>query len=245
MMAFDKPEFAAQHGYLRSHRGRFEYDLAQVREINVAGPVLEVGAFPFFFTVLLTQAGVPVTAVDIAPERFPAIIDAYQLRVEAIDIELERLPFDDASFDLVILTEVLEHLRIDPMFALSEISRVLRPGGALYLTTPNLYRIKNVLRFLVGRGLGDVATEFHKLRAIGHMGHLREYCARDVRGFLHSQNFRIERAHYWQSAQMGGIVGALARSIFAVAPLLRNEQVVIARKAGPSTKLEPLFGSAP
>ncbi|MBX6332317.1 MAG: methyltransferase domain-containing protein [Gemmatimonadaceae bacterium] len=46
------------------------------------------------------------------------------------------LPFPDASFDLVIMVEVLEHV-IDKTRLLREIHRVLRPGGRFYLTTPN------------------------------------------------------------------------------------------------------------
>lgn len=49
-----------------------------------------------------------------------------------------RLPFIDASFDTVVMLEVLEHVEL-PQAALSEASRVLRPGGRLLLTMPFLY----------------------------------------------------------------------------------------------------------
>jgi ubiquinone/menaquinone biosynthesis C-methylase UbiE len=49
----------------------------------------------------------------------------------------DDLPFKDASFDCVVCTEVLEHCR-RPETVLGEISRVLRPGGRLFLTTPFL-----------------------------------------------------------------------------------------------------------
>jgi ubiquinone/menaquinone biosynthesis C-methylase UbiE len=45
------------------------------------------------------------------------------------------LPFDDASLDLVLCAETIEHVR-DVQLMLSEIRRVLRPGGELALTTP-------------------------------------------------------------------------------------------------------------
>ena len=51
-----------------------------------------------------------------------------------------QLPISDASIDTVILFEVLEHLR-QPIVALTEIARVLRPGGKLLLTVPLLYPV--------------------------------------------------------------------------------------------------------
>jgi SAM-dependent methyltransferase len=51
-----------------------------------------------------------------------------------------RLPLQDASIDTVLLLEVLEHLR-HPREALSEIARVLRPGGRLLVTVPFLYPV--------------------------------------------------------------------------------------------------------
>jgi 2-polyprenyl-3-methyl-5-hydroxy-6-metoxy-1,4-benzoquinol methylase len=48
----------------------------------------------------------------------------------------KRIPFPDTRFDLVIMVEVLEHV-IDKVGLLREVARVLRPGGTLFLTTPN------------------------------------------------------------------------------------------------------------
>jgi SAM-dependent methyltransferase len=63
-------------------------------------------------------------------------------RRDFIDVyaSAEALPFTDASFDTVLCTEVLEHLR-DPRAAIAEAARVLRPGGHLILSIPFLYGI--------------------------------------------------------------------------------------------------------
>jgi SAM-dependent methyltransferase len=53
--------------------------------------------------------------------------------------DLHRLAYRDASFDAVIATQVLEHLRWPDRF-LAEVRRVLRPGGRLYLTAPLTFR---------------------------------------------------------------------------------------------------------
>lgn len=54
------------------------------------------------------------------------------------NLEKEPAPYPDAVFDGVLLMEVLEHFTLDPMYALAELNRVLKPGGFLFLTTPNI-----------------------------------------------------------------------------------------------------------
>ena len=67
---------------------------------------------------------------------------------ELVELEPDReLPLEDTQFDLVLCSETLEHVR-DVQLLLSEIRRVLRPGGTLALTTPAHNRITG-LRILV------------------------------------------------------------------------------------------------
>jgi SAM-dependent methyltransferase len=64
-------------------------------------------------------------------------------------VDLTRgLPYPDESFELVVLTEVIEHLE-NHRAALSEVARVLRPGGYLILTTPNIMRLDSRLGFML------------------------------------------------------------------------------------------------
>lgn len=58
----------------------------------------------------------------------------------------EPLPYADASFDVVYSTEVIEHIESHRMF-ISEASRVLRDGGFLIITTPNIHRLLSRLQF--------------------------------------------------------------------------------------------------
>ena len=76
----------------------------------------------------LTLADVSAVALARAEARLP----------QARTVELEPdapLPFADSSFDLVVCAETIEHVR-DVQLLLSEVRRVLRPGGVLGLTTP-------------------------------------------------------------------------------------------------------------
>jgi methionine biosynthesis protein MetW len=65
------------------------------------------------------------------------------------DVE-EPLPFEDDSFDAVVVGEILEHVRF-PGDVVAEIVRVLRPGGVVVGSVPNVFRLKNRLKFLLGR----------------------------------------------------------------------------------------------
>lgn len=53
-----------------------------------------------------------------------------------LDFECDRFPLEDESVDLAVSLAVIEHLR-EPSKFLSEISRCLKPGGLVYLSTPN------------------------------------------------------------------------------------------------------------
>lgn len=69
------------------------------------------------------------------------------VRVEVVDLNTGRLPWPDRQFDLVTFTEVAEHLE-NYRAVLREIHRILKPGGVLLMTTPNVLNMKSRLRFL-------------------------------------------------------------------------------------------------
>lgn len=65
-----------------------------------------------------------------------------------------KLPFSNQAFDAVVMDFVLEHLSI-PKECAEEISRVLKPGGALFFRTPNLYHYVGIIAFLTPHWLHD------------------------------------------------------------------------------------------
>jgi SAM-dependent methyltransferase len=223
------------------HRERYRHDARVVQALYQEGALLEVGGAPFYLTAILRQLGMPVLTVDLAPERGRAIIERYGLQVTACDIERQPLPLADGSQQCVLFNEVLEHLRVDPLFTLSEINRVLADDGVLMLTTPNLYAVQQIARFLTGRGFGDPLAEFMKLRTLGHMGHIREYSHAEVRRLLGYSGFDIKSATFHHYYYPKGKRGALARLAFALLPRrFRTFQVILARKTGPGPRLRPL-----
>jgi len=188
---------------------------------------LEIGGYPFYFSMCLQRLGVDLTTIDLAPQRARDLIRTHSLRVVRCDIEREPLPFEDHSVATIALCATFEHLRIDPLFALDEMRRVLQPHGQLYLTTPNLYRLGNVVSFALGRGLAfDPIREYGKLRTVGHMGHVREYTGSEIRRFLARAGFvTIKVGTRATPSRRGKLVDA----VHWLVPGTRSELVVTAR----------------
>jgi ubiquinone/menaquinone biosynthesis C-methylase UbiE len=169
------PEFGA---------GPPEHLVSFVHSLGQAERALDVGCGDGRLTaeldaLKLYAADVSSVALERARQRLSG--DDIQL------IELEPdadLPLEDSQFDLVLCAETLEHVR-DVQLLLSEIRRVLRPGGTLAVTTPAHSRLTG-LKILVGgfeSGFNPLSPHvrfFSKrslVRLLGEMG----YDVRSVR----------------------------------------------------------------
>lgn len=71
------------------------------------------------------------------------------IKTKLCDLNKEKLPFADDFFDVVIFTDVVEHL-ISPLVVLKEAKRVLKKDGRLIITVPNFARLANRIRMLSG-----------------------------------------------------------------------------------------------
>ena len=228
----DAPELAHwTENYLREHQQRLAIDLDLAKaHLKPGARVLDEGAAPLVTTVALKASGFRVSAVDLAPERFAGVIREFDLDVRRCDIEEERLPFADESFDGVLFNELFEHLRIDPIFTLQEVFRVLAPGGRLLLSTPNLrsFRgLKNLLLKDQGHAVSaGVYRQYEKLKTLGHMGHVREYTVTETVDFLGQTGFRPLKVIY-RGGYGRGLVGFAER----LAPSMRPFFSIVAERS--------------
>ncbi len=137
----------------------------------------------------LAEKGWSVAALDFHPENFGPRHGVSLLRG---DLD-SPLPFRDSSIDLLISCEAIEHLEHQYAFA-RELARVLRPGGLLALTTPNICNAASRLRFLL-TGFYSLSvrpsSEFIRNRFIEHI-----YCLTfwQLRHILHTSGLVIERS---------------------------------------------------
>ena len=112
--------------------------LSSAMEAAPGADILNVGAGPFLEIDFLPWQGRRIVLCDIDPRAVAFAKDHCGGRIAAADIVPlgEALPYPDASFDLVVAMEVIEHIP-GPAPWLGDLVRVLRPGGRVFLTTPN------------------------------------------------------------------------------------------------------------
>ena len=105
--------------------------------ITAGEKVLEIGCGTGEFTKRIAQTGADITAVDISPD----LLEVARSGITNINVRfhiqnVEKLDFEDESFDVVIGSSILHHLNLNP--ALKEVYRVLKNGGMVVFTEPNM-----------------------------------------------------------------------------------------------------------
>ncbi len=166
--------------------------------------VLDVGAGFGRHVFECARRGADVVALDYAEDEVVQTRATLGAMVEAGEIDVDRfkgvlrgdatkLPFDDGAFDVVITSEVLEHIQ-DDVAAIAEMVRVLKPGGMFAATVP---------AWLPEKINWMLSEEYHAPISVG--GHLRIYSATELKAKLVAAGLEprgTHRAHalhspYW------------------------------------------------
>jgi len=166
--------------YFLIHEARYKYILGRLRNLNKLR-VLDAGCFPYHLGAAMEMMGYDVYGISSGHEPVKSP------KIKICNIESDTFPFKDNFFDLVVCTEVLEHLPQSPLHALKEIRRVLTPRGKLILTTPNIARSINRAKLLLGKNVsyplhqllendGDGSNIYHR--------HNREYTLKELTTIL-------------------------------------------------------------
>jgi len=226
-----------RHEYIRTVRDILQFRPSKCGTLRV----LELGAFFGVNCIALSRLGYHVTAADV-PEfmDIPAQIERYArhgVATQSVRLEDYILPFDDDSFDVVIMCEVLEHLNFNPLPLLKEINRLGRQNSIFYLSLPNAAQIRNRIRALRGQALGiNIKEFFNQLDPRSSEivnGHWREYTGAEVQEILVALGYRIEKQYYFSlgETQHSSTFRHLAARIFyEMLPWLKENQTTIAVK---------------
>jgi 2-polyprenyl-3-methyl-5-hydroxy-6-metoxy-1,4-benzoquinol methylase len=175
--------------------------LAQsVLDCGVGGEGLEVGSG--YGYLLLPMASVfpniRWSAIDhpgplyATRQKYRSIFRDNNCELVIADLTREALPFPDGHFSVVTFSEVLEHLPPERLSAvLSEIARLIRPGGVLIASSPNQASLENRLRLLRGRSILEMPEELEHAKGI--FGHIRLYTPAEMQSAMAKLGFALER----------------------------------------------------
>lgn len=153
----DPPIDPGLAGYLGTHWTRFMSTLRQLEGLEITS-ALDVGVFPpLVFQALLANQfkGIEMHGLWEGPDPYRQSVRSrtethpgFDITLKVANGERDPWPYDDNSFDLVTGMEILEHLALDPYFFYCEAARVLKPGGHLLITTPNVVSHRGVWKSL-------------------------------------------------------------------------------------------------
>src|SRR5579883_167135 len=186
--------------YLETHETRLAKTLAITPPGRPCERVLEMGAYLQITPALKSRLGYgevrgcyygklgevdhrSVTSAD--GETFECVLDLF-------DAERDPYPYPDEHYHTVLCCELLEHLFADPMHLMSEVNRILKPGGHLVLTTPNIVSLRGIAAVLQGYHPGFFPAYLRpEAAAEGDARHNREYTPREIRMLLENSGFTV------------------------------------------------------
>ncbi len=148
---------------LNSHQGKVTFDL--LRNYKTGSLVLEAGCGLGNWTFIFKQMGFKPIGIDLS---FSSLKIAWEYcQKNSFDslfvlADIRKIPIRDNYFDLVVSYGVVEHF-VNSVDAVNEFYRVLKPGGACLVTTPNPFSFHR----LIGRYLLNI-TKSYKLGYIGY-----------------------------------------------------------------------------
>lgn len=183
--------------YFHYHRKRFLKMGESVTTICPEGStVLDIGSHYLHSSLLLHFLGYKVTCMDVGefcnlPFIKERIAANHLTQIEENNLEkLSSLETEQNQYDLILFTEIFEHITFNPIGFWKRIHTIIKPNGNIYITTPNsitLYAIvKTLYQLLSGSGIGiDIKAIFPTV-TYGH--HWKEYSAKEMKAYFNIMN---------------------------------------------------------
>jgi glycosyltransferase involved in cell wall biosynthesis/SAM-dependent methyltransferase len=121
--------------------------------------------------------------------------EVFTCEIDLFDAERDLYPYPAESFDTILCCELIEHLFADPMHMMTEINRILKPGGHLLLTTPNLGSRRAISGILQGHHPAFFPAYIRPRDKEDETGarHNREYVPMEIQHLLTGSGFEIVR----------------------------------------------------
>jgi len=192
-------EEAKQYGEI--HLTRFEKTLAITPPGTESDRILEMGAYLQITPSLKSKLGYgyvrgcyygPAGQVD-QRSVTSSTGETFSCEVDLFDAEKDTFPYPDEHFSTVLCCELIEHLPSDPMHMMAEVNRILKPGGHLVLTTPNIASLRALRAILDGYhpGFFPAYIKPSKPGEEVEARHAREYTAKEIYHLLLDSGFAV------------------------------------------------------
>ena len=168
--------------------------------------------------------------------------ETFECEIDHFDAEKHTYPYPAESFDTVLCCELLEHLFEDPMHMMSEINRVLKTGGHLVLTTPNIGSLRALSAALLGYhpAFFPAYIRPRKEGEEAEARHNREYVPMEIQHLLTGSGFeivRLETGEFLDEPHPGIRLGdAPAGALFAQPQPARRRHLCSGQKGGPGDR---------
>jgi glycosyltransferase involved in cell wall biosynthesis/SAM-dependent methyltransferase len=234
-------------GYAAHHRSRFVHTLEITPPGDASKSILEMGAYMQMTPALKYKVGYGyVRGCYYGPEGridHKSLVsetgELFECDIDHFDAEKHVYPYADEAFDTVLCCELIEHLFEDPMHMMSEINRILKPGGHLVLTTPNIGSLRSVSAILLGYhpAFFPAYIRPRKEGEEAEARHNREYVPMEIQHLLTDSGFELERLETGEfldepHPELGWVTHLLER--YMLSHNLRGDGIyAVGRKAGP------------
>lgn len=169
--------------YSKKHDGKFK--------------ILDVGIYPGHLALALKkQYNHQIYGFSLEYSKsFLNKIKKEDISIKKINVISDSFPYHDESFDFIFCNEILEHLD-KPLNMLSEMNRVLKSGGYLILSTPNIACFANRIKFLFGKSVFPPLDGPAPFFSNNEWRHFREYTVKEVRYLLEDNGFEVKEASF-------------------------------------------------
>ncbi len=221
-----------ERAYLLFHKERF-YELLKIisKYATANAKVLDIGTS--HLTLLLSEIYKDITTLD-SRDGWRNRVEPHGIHFIQHDLLSPPIPLRDDSFDLIVCSEVIEHLPINPAQIFSQIFKLLRKDGVLILTTPNAVSYYHRRDMLFGKNPFQIPPAGPDTTGSWHA---REYTLRELEDFSKSAGFKIIEARYpwyWNQPErktfFSKIKGLALKLIFTFKPSLRDGLLLVLKK---------------
>lgn len=193
--------------YFEYHESRFKrMAIGILNNVPSGGKILDIGSHYLHSSMILKELGYQVYGVDVPVFwEIPFVqerMKKYNVK-QIIESDLETFNSVDSFsdfFDGIVFTEIFEHITFNPVQFWIQVHKIIRTGGAIYLTTPNSFALPNVLRSIKNlisfKSIGITVQDIFDHVTYGH--HWKEFSKKEIKEYfgLISNDFKVECKYF-------------------------------------------------